>query len=157
MSAEIDEFVVELGVDGRLLDLQLREVVSGVGADQVLLMRDYLPDADDYATTIHDLDASDDASLMDLISLAARMGLATDLDGLDQPLSPRGYRLLGRVPRLPEPVVERMIAHFGSLQKLLAASIDDLQSVDGVGEARARNVRDALSRLAESSILDRYQ
>ncbi|MEZ5118605.1 MAG: DNA integrity scanning diadenylate cyclase DisA [Candidatus Nanopelagicales bacterium] len=157
MSAEIDEFVVELGVDGRLLDLQLREVVSGVGADQVLLMRDYLPDADDYATTIHDLDASDDTSLMDLISLAARMGLATDLDGLDQPLSPRGYRLLGRVPRLPEPVVERMIAHFGSLQKLLAASIDDLQSVDGVGEARARNVRDALSRLAESSILDRYQ
>ena len=157
MSAEIDAFVVELGVDGRLLDLQLREVVSGVGADQVLLMRDYLPDADDYATTIRDLDASDDASLMDLISLATRMGLATDLDGLDQPLSPRGYRLLGRVPRLPEPVVERMIDHFGSLQKLLAASIDDLQSVDGVGEARARNVRDALSRLAESSILDRYQ
>ena len=62
MSAEIDAFVVELGVDGRLLDLQLREVVSGVGADQVLLMRDHLPDADDYATTIRDLDASDDAS-----------------------------------------------------------------------------------------------
>ena len=53
-------------------------------------MRDYLPDADDYATTIRDLDASDDASLMDLISLATRMGLATDLDGLDQPLSPPG-------------------------------------------------------------------
>ena len=62
-----------------------------------------------------------------------------------------------RMTRLPEPVVQRLIEHFGSLQKLLAASIDDLQSVDGVGEARARSVRDALSRLAESSILDRYQ
>jgi diadenylate cyclase len=85
------------------------------------------------------------------------MGLSTDIEGLDRPLSPRGHRLLGRVPRLPEPVVQRLIEHFGSLQKLLAASIDDLQSVDGVGEARARSVRDALSRLAESSILDRYQ
>ena len=53
--------------------------------------------------------------------------------------------------------MQRLIEHFGSLQKLLAASIDDLQSVEGVGEARARSVRDALSRLAESSILDRYQ
>lgn len=157
MSAEIDEFVVELGVDGRLLDLQLREVVSGVGADQVLLMRDYLPDPDEFASTIVHLDESDDASLMDLTALAAHMGLASDPDGLDRPLSPRGYRLLGRVPRLPEAVVQRLIDNFGSLQKLLAASIDDLQSVEGVGEARARSVRDALSRLAESSILDRYQ
>jgi diadenylate cyclase len=54
-------------------------------------------------------------------------------------------------------VVERLIEQFGSLQKLLAASIDDLQSVEGVGETRARSVREALSRLAESSILDRYQ
>jgi diadenylate cyclase len=157
MSAEIDEFVVELGVDGRLLDLQLREVVSGVGADQVLLLRDYLPDPDDYASTISRLDESDDVSLMDLTALAAFMGLDPDPETLDRPLSPRGYRLLGRVPRLPEAVVERLIDNFGSLQKLLAASIDDLQSVEGVGEARARGVRDALSRLAESSILDRYQ
>ena len=41
-------------------------------------------------------------------------------------------------------------------QRLLAASIDDLQAVEGVGETRARTVREGLSRLAESSILDRY-
>jgi diadenylate cyclase len=149
--------VVELGVEGRLLDLQLQEVVSGVSADQVLLLQDYLPDADDYSSTITILDETGDSALVDLSELANLMGLAGDTEGLDRPLSPRGYRLLGRVPRLPEAVVTRMIEHFGSLQKLLAASIDDLQSVDGVGEARARSVRDALSRLAESSILDRYQ
>ena len=96
MSAEIDAFVVDWVWMVASWTLQLREVVSGVGADQVLLMRDYiLPDADDYATTIRDLDASDDASLMDLISLATRMGLATDLDGLDQPLSPGATGLAG--------------------------------------------------------------
>lgn len=157
MSAEIDEYVVELGVDGRLLDLQLQEVVSGVNEDQILLLRDYLPDADAYWDTISALDEAEDALLVDLLELGSLMGIAGDLEALDRPLSPRGYRLLGRVPRLPETVVERLIAHFGSLQKLLGASIDDLQSVEGVGEARARNVRDALSRLAESSILDRYQ
>lgn len=157
MSTEIDEYVAELGVDGRLLDLQLQEVVSGVSGDQVLLLRDYLPDPADYQHTIASLDAAEDASLVDLQALSALMGLSWDVEGLDEPMSPRGYRLLGRVPRLPETVVQRLIEHFGSLQKLLAASIDDLQSVEGVGEMRARSVRDALSRLAESSILDRYQ
>jgi len=157
MSSEIDEFVVELGVDGRLLDLQLQEVVSGVGTDQVLLLRDYLLDADAYQNTIKALDQAEDTALVDLLQLGQLMDLAGDTEALDQPLSPRGYRLLGRVPRLPDAVVERLIEQFGSLQKLLAASIDDLQSVDGVGETRARSVRDALSRLAESSILDRYQ
>jgi len=65
-------------------------------------------------------------------------------------------RLLARVPRLPGTVVDRLVDHFGSLQKLLAASIDDLQAVEGVGETRARSVREGLSRLAESSILERY-
>jgi diadenylate cyclase len=60
------------------------------------------------------------------------------------------------VPRLPGTVVDRLVDHFGSLQKLLAASIDDLLTVDGVGESRARSIREGLSRLAESSILERY-
>jgi diadenylate cyclase len=71
-------------------------------------------------------------------------------------VAPRGYRLLAKVPRLPGTVVDRLVEHFGSLQKLLSASIDDLQAVDGVGELRARSVREGLSRLAESSILERY-
>ncbi len=60
------------------------------------------------------------------------------------------------MPRLPAAVVDRLVEHFGTLQKLLAAGIDDLQAVEGVGESRARTVREGLSRLAESSILERY-
>ena len=71
-------------------------------------------------------------------------------------MSPRGFRLLARVPRLPEVVLDRLVDHFGGLQRLLAASIDDLQAVEGVGETRARSIREGLSRLAESSILERY-
>ena len=60
------------------------------------------------------------------------------------------------MPRLPSAVVDRLVDHFGTLQKLLSAGIDDLQAVDGVGELRARSVREGLSRLAESTILERY-
>jgi diadenylate cyclase len=60
------------------------------------------------------------------------------------------------VPRLPGSVVSGRVAHFGNLQKLLSAGVDDLQAVDGIGELRARSVREGLSRLAESTILERY-
>jgi diadenylate cyclase len=92
--------------------------------------------------------------LVDLGAVARAIGFTTET--LDSPVSPRGYRLLARVPRLPNAVVERLVDHFGSLQKLLAAGIDDLQAVEGIGELRARTVREGLSRLAESSILERY-
>jgi diadenylate cyclase len=96
------------------------------------------------------------ADLLDLTLLARIIGYQATADALDSPVSPRGYRLLAKVPRLPRTVVDRLVEHFASLQKLLAASIDDLQVVEGVGEARARSVREGLSRLAESSILERY-
>ena len=84
------------------------------------------------------------------------MGHHSGTEVLDSMVSPRGYRLLARVPRLPPAVVDRLVEDFGGLQQLLAAGIDDLQTVEGVGEARARTVREGLSRLAESSILERY-
>jgi diadenylate cyclase len=60
------------------------------------------------------------------------------------------------VPRLPEPLLDRVVEQFGGLQKLLAASVEELEAIDGLGEARARSVREAISRLADASIIDRY-
>ena len=108
------------------------------------------------ADVLADLDALDALELLDLGLGRPRARLLAAARASTPPVSPRGYRLLARVPRLPGTVVDRLVDHFGSLQKLLAASIDDLQAVDGVGEARARSVREGLSRLAESSILERY-
>jgi diadenylate cyclase len=72
-------------------------------------------------------------------------------------VSPHGYRLLARIPRIPPPAVASLIEHFGGLQKLLAAGVEDLNQVEGVGAAHARGVREGLSRIAEASIhLERY-
>ncbi|MGQ2912681.1 DNA integrity scanning diadenylate cyclase DisA [Aeromicrobium sp.] len=158
IATEIDQYVLELGTDGRLLALQLEELISGVDAERELVIRDYMPSGRRgraVSTVLDDLAQIDSSELVDLTSVATALRIGAG-DSLDHPLAPRGYRLLARVPRLPHTVVDRLIDHFGTLQKLLAASIDDLQTVEGVGDLRARGVRDGLSRLAESSILERY-
>ena len=92
---------------------------------------------------------------MDPATVAEVLGFGGP-DALDELVSPRGYRLLAKVPRLPRQAVDRLVEHFGGLQKVLAAGVDDLQGVEGVGGPQARSVREGLSRLAESSILERY-
>ncbi|UYM07840.1 DNA integrity scanning diadenylate cyclase DisA [Solicola gregarius] len=158
IAAEIEDYVLELGSDGRLLSLQLDELVTGVDLDRQLIVRDYLPGGRNSrkpADVLADLSRVGAGDLVDLSAVSRALGLGSG-EHLDSAVSPRGYRLLAKVPRLPSPVVERLVDHFGTLQKLLAAGIEDLQAVDGVGELRARSVREGLSRLAESSILERY-
>jgi diadenylate cyclase len=158
IAREIEDYVVELGSDGRLLSLQLDELVTGVDAERELVVRDYLPGNRRKRTPVEvlgDLEALTAADLVDVGAVAQTLGLGSG-EHLDAAVTPRGYRLMAKVPRLPGAVVDRLVDHFGSLQKLLSASIDDLQAVEGVGELRARSVREGLSRLAESSILERY-
>jgi diadenylate cyclase len=158
---EIAGYVVELGTDGRLLALQLEELMAGVEADRTLVIRDYLPSANGRRPQSADialaqLDALSATDMIDLTAVAKSLGYPAASDALDATVSPRGFRLLAKVPRLPVLVVDRLVEHFGSLQRLLGATVEDLQAVDGVGEARARGVREGLSRLAEASILERY-
>ena len=156
---EVTGQVVELGTDGRLLALQLEELMAGVDADRDLIVRDYTPSGrkarslEQVSVELAGLSAID---LLDLTLVAKSMGLNATAEGLESATSPRGHRLLARVPRMPGTILDRVVEHFGGLQKLLAASAEDLQVVDGVGETRARAVREAISRLAEISILDRY-
>jgi diadenylate cyclase len=156
---EVTGQVVELGTDGRLLALQLEELMAGVDADRDLIVRDYTPSGrrgrslEQVLTELGVLTATD---LLDLTLVAKALGLSATAEGLESATSPRGHRLLARVPRMPGTILDRVVEHFGGLQKLLAASAEDLQVVDGVGETRARAVREAISRLAEISILDRY-
>ena len=158
ISAEIAGYVVELGTDGRLMSLQLDELVGGVESDRQLVIKDYLdnPVAERIAEVQDALAEMSPNELLELSHIAQILGMPVVEDSLDGAAAPRGYRLLSKVPRIPGVIVERLVGHFASLQRLLAAGIEELMTVDGVGELRARTVREGLSRLAESSILERY-
>ena len=156
---EISGYVVELGTDGRLLALQLDELMAGVDSDRTLVIRDYLTTGRKSRSldeALVELDLLTATEMIDLVAVAKAIGYPGASDALDAAVSPRGFRLLAKVPRLPGQIVDRLVDHFGSLQRLLGATVEDLQAVDGVGDARARGVREGLSRLAEASILERY-
>ncbi|MGH9190203.1 MAG: DNA integrity scanning diadenylate cyclase DisA [Acidimicrobiales bacterium] len=158
IAEEIHGYILELGSDGRLVRLQLEELMGGVEDDRRLVIKDYFQTGDTWHLS-EAMAALAELTIEDLLDLKCVTGVL-HLPGhgaeLDFGLQPKGYRLLNRVPRLPDAVAERIVERFGNLSKLLQASIEDLDEVEGVGGARARAIHDGLSRLAESSVLDRY-
>ena len=154
---EIDAAIIELGVDGRLFRLQLEEAIAGVALERRLVVLDYLHEENDWhfaeaSAGLMDLDMED---LLDLNAVAAVLHLEGSPE-LDAIVQPKGYRMLSRIPRLPESVVDRIVGRFGSLDAILRATERELESVGGVGDQRARAITDGLARLSEQSILDRW-
>jgi len=157
---EIESELVELGGEGRLLRLQLDELVEGVDDTRRLVVRDYLHDGAGARSkpdaVLAALAALSTEELLEDRRVAATLGMAHANAEPDRSLEPRGYRLLHRLPRFPESIIDRIVEHFHGLQRIMRASVGELEEVGGVGEARARSVKDGLARLAEASILDRY-
>ncbi len=150
---ELHGYVMELGTDGRLLNLQLHELGVGINELRVLLEKDYRPSEDDGSFSLGRLATVETGALLELLTVARAVGFPNNAH-LDTKVTSRGYRQMSMIARLPTSLGERLIEHFGTLQALFAASRSDLQEVEGVGEHRARVIRDGLVRLAESAYVD---
>ena len=158
IASEVEALVVELGTEGRLMRLQLEELMGGVETERRMLVRDHIAQKRmrSFETVLNELAALSPEDLLDPVAIARALGHPPSPESLDVASSPRGYRILSKIPRLPSTVVDRIVSAFGRLPKVMSASIDDLLAVEGVGAARASLVKDGLIRLAESSILERY-
>jgi len=158
MAVEVERYIVELGTEGRLIEMQLEETMVGVAADKSALIRDYSVEdtEENLSTTLASIARMPHQDLLDFGRLAELLGYDRKVSTLDFPVSPRGYRVLGRIPRLPKLVVQRIIHEFGGLDEVLAASDDDLEAVEGVGAGRAKDIREGLRRLQEVDPVDRY-
>jgi diadenylate cyclase len=161
IAAEVAGYIVEMGTDGRLIRLQADEMLVGVGDERRAVIRDYLASASPEAAAegVRGLELLETDRLLDTAAVAGVSGLSGGPDGLlglDSSVAPRGFRLLSKIPRLPDSVVWTIVDRFGTLQKVMRATVEDLLEVDGVGQVMAVAVKDGLARLAESTILDRY-
>jgi diadenylate cyclase len=158
MAVEIERYIVELGSEGRLIEMQLDETMVGVSAEKAALVHDYLIEDTDaaFATAFESLGHLSHQDLLDFGRLAELLGYDRKLNSLDYPVSPRGIRILSRIPRLPKMVVSRIVEEFGGLEELLAATDGELETVEGVGEIRAKDIREGLRRQQEINLVDRY-
>jgi diadenylate cyclase len=153
IAEEIEGHLVELGSDGRLIHLQTEELSAGVSDILTLVLQDY---ADQEAALPRLRSLSPDA-LMDLPHVVATLNLPSPDDELHAELAARGFRLLHRLPQLSPVLVQRLVDRFGSLPEIMSASAAELESVEGIGAATARVVRDGLARMVEASIFERYE
>ena len=152
---ELSGYVDELGSDGRLLTLQLLELSADFERLPELLEADYRPD-DAPEFGLDQLHRLSTAALVDPLAVARAVGYGPGT-ALDTRLVSRGFRQVAQINRLPGALGRRLIEHFGSLQALFGASVAELQAVDGVGESRARIIRDGLLRLADAAYNDRLE
>jgi diadenylate cyclase len=158
MAVEVERYIVELGTEGRLIEMQLEETMVGVAADKTALIRDYsVEDSEGNLTSVlQALGRMPHQDVLDFGRLAELLGYDRKVNTLDFPVSPRGYRVLGRVPRIPKLVVQKITHELGGLEEVLAASDEELAAVDGVGPARSKDIREGLRRLQEVDLVDRY-
>lgn len=153
---EIETMIIELGVDARLLRLQLDELYGEIDDELDLVVADYLPPGRTVVDALSGMSRLSDDEVLNLRLAADSLSPDGDSTDLGQEAAPKGLRLLHRVNRLSAESASAVADHFGGLAKLQRATVDDLMAVDGVDEATARAIRETLSRVTESTILDQY-
>jgi diadenylate cyclase len=157
MSERIQRDCIELGSEGRLIRLQLEELVGNVPAERDAIVRDYHAAGHDAEATValEGLRALRYHDLLEFDRLAELLGYGR-VNPLDHSVQPRGYRVLSHIPRIPEPLIRRVVGDLGGLDTVVRASQRDLEAVEGVGAVRAREIREGLRRLQEHNLVERY-
>ena len=153
---EIETMIIELGVDARLLRLQLDELYGEIDDELELVVADYVADDRTAAETLAEMSRLTDDEIHDLRRAAGTLHRIADPSDLSQSVAPRGLRLLHRTNRLSSDSANAIAKHFEGLSRLQRATIEDLQAVNGVDQATAAEVRETLARVTESAILDQY-
>ena len=187
IAEEVESYLVELGEDGRLIHLQLQETTGGTVATLRLVIRDYVATSgatghaggarldgaggrpelrrtrsvaardERIDRVVRALRSLTPEELLDPATVSATVGLGLTGEGLDAPVEPRGYRLLHRLPRVSDTIIDGIVDRFATLGGIMQASLSDLEKVGGVGGVKARSVKDGLARMVEASILERYE
>jgi diadenylate cyclase len=157
VAAEIERYLVELGSEGRLIAMQLEELMTGVSRDREALIRDYLPGKGsavaEVAESISRLSADE---LFEVDTVINTLGYRRKAQTADYRVSPRGYRVLAKLPKLPASVVDKLVKQYGKLQSVIIAGEDELVKVEGIGRVRAREIGEGLVQLRELTLAEKY-
>ena len=158
MAERIKRDCIELGGEGRLIRLQLEELVGDVPTERDAIVRDYHASGReaDVGAALEGLRALRYKELLEFDRLGHLLGYDRTVNPLDHSVASRGYRVLSHIPRIPETVIGHVVADLGSLDAVVRATQRDLEGVEGVGAVRAREIREGLRRLQEHNLVDRY-
>ncbi|HOQ08594.1 MAG TPA: DNA integrity scanning diadenylate cyclase DisA [Syntrophomonadaceae bacterium] len=155
IAQEIENYIVELGTEGRLVKMQLDELIANVHDEALYIIQDYLNSTERSPQEVmNSLLRGFEEDISDTVYIARILGLGSTTSHLDQQVSPRGYRMLQKLPRIPVSIIENLVQRFGLLSHIMRATIEELDDVEGIGEVRARSIKNGLKRMQEQVILE---
>ena len=153
---EVKRAIYELGTEGRLLEMQLEELIGDMENEELLIVKDYIAQGKK-KTPEKILEEIRKLNLDDLIKsdkIATVLGYEA-FDNYDEVgVYTRGYRILSKIPRMPTNIVDNLVKSFKSFQHILVAEIPQLDDVDGIGEVRARTIKQSLRRMQDQFVFD---
>lgn len=156
VAEEVNRAIDELGEEGRLLEMQLDELVGDLEKEELLIIKDYIAPGKKRTSekVLEEIAKLEHEDLMKSEKIAKLLGYE-DFDNYDEVgVYTRGYRVLSKVPRMPSNIVENLVKSFKSFQHILMADIPKLDEVDGIGEVRARTIKQSLKRMQEQFVFD---
>ena len=160
MEVEVKRNIIELGSEGRLINMQLEEMMSDVESEEEKIIQDYMVikkrSNKTSKTILEEIRKLDKKDLLISEKIIKILGYDITPNILDENVSPKGYRILSKIPKMPSSVIEKTVATFGSLQGVCAATVEELDEVEGIGEIRAKIVNQSLRRLQEQYLLKGY-
>lgn len=152
---ELLTYLNELGIEGRLIRLQMNEILTDLEEETILLIKDYALDRDIKAgEVLRKMQSIASTGTIEDLVLLKLMGYHGYVH-LDENKHPRGYRILNKIPRLPAVIIENMITRFGGLSKIITASVDELDEVEGIGEVRAKKIKEGFKLIKERLYTER--
>lgn len=154
--AEIERYICELGNEGRLIGMQLEELMADIEEDGRLVVEDYINHSHDIKPddVLKRISTFTYDELMDLTGICHALGYYTAQGLSDVQVAPKGMRILNRVPRVPKSIARKLVDAFGNLQGILKATVQQLDEVEGIGELRARSIKEGLRRVREQLLLE---
>ncbi|WP_017815336.1 DNA integrity scanning diadenylate cyclase DisA [Paenibacillus shenyangensis] len=157
IQTEISRYITELGAEGRLISMQMEEMVGNTEEEFRLLLKDYGRDCseDKLNEIVNNLKRITDNELMDVTQIVKMLGYPVAIAQSEEVVHARGYRVLNKIPRLPNVIIHNLVERFEALHQVIGASIQELDEVDGIGEVRARTIRAGLERIQEQVFIDR--
>ena len=144
---ELDGCLVELGRNGRVIDMQRQEYAGTIDEEYTLLIRDYALDSSEAnaAAIREEFRKTPNDQLRTPRNVARILGY-DDLN-VDSIMTPLGLRTLNRVSVVRKGMADKIIDEYGSLQDIVAAVDEDPAKLEEVGVNNPDVLADSLHRM----------
>ena len=156
IAEEVENAIFELGEDGFLVKMQLEELIDNLPQEELLIVKDYIAPNKRTAPekVLEAIRKNIQDDFTDGTTIAKLLGYEIFENYDDVAVYTRGYRILNKIPIMPNAIVVNLIKTFKSFQHILAADVEKLDEVEGIGEIRARTIKQSLHRMQEQFMFD---